>query len=64
MCVCLCEGICVWVQMPKEARGMGCSWSWSYHGYECWELNSSPLQNPYALLTLSCLSSAMNYFMS
>lgn len=33
-------------------------------GYECWELNSSPLQNPYALLTLSHLSSAMNYFMS
>lgn len=27
VCVCFCEGICMWAQAPKEARGDACPWS-------------------------------------
>lgn len=27
--VCICEGMCTWVQTPSAARGVGSPWSWT-----------------------------------
>lgn len=47
--------MCMWVQVPSEARGIGSIWSWSYrwlradwHG-DC-ELSSGPLEKRHAAL--------------